>query len=801
MAGVVTLQAKDEKVWRLQGQKSTWIIDPRKGLLGAGGEARVYESFDVSNRNQRVAVKILDNAEEHDDPVLFHELEVLAKINSPHVVAIRDHGRFEEAGRLRFFIVMDYRDGSTMAQIIQGRPEGCNPKDLVRGEGADRTPLPYFSLDEWGYVFKQICSGLGAAHNQNVIHRDIKPKNIIVNLNTKEASIIDFGVARIGIDSSHTIVKGTMPYLAPEVLIDHRQTRFSDIYALAVTFYEALTGRCPFLRAGRNADTAGRLTEDAIKSYFAPPCFELPSAAIQDPDELRALLVAYLIHKGMAKDPDQRPKTADEFSKSLTKALSGRDSETIRRILDLEMRVKSIGDRLKATGDTAKVEALAQCSKELLELQQSGDICVGMTELRAAVDKQLGLCAKTMCKVGPIVQAFDMVRELLSRDPDDEGLISLHQELDVKKKAGAIERKIEEAQRHLQGSQLDFVAAESALHEALEIGGNLVVFRLLVEIDLRRCQNEIIQASSTRLKGLVDDAYEHQRYFDLLCWSEALIAILPDSTDARTLYQTALDRERRVHESVTSVINDISRGNFGEARRRVEALQATDPLHPVCDVLTTFIELTTGSADRAFDLKLGEWEVARLLWYEHPVLSRIAKVVDFKKRSDAQAIVLEAEVRLLELFLQKQEFAKAKAFRDRRGSQNPGLSAFDTEIDEGIKRSPELEQVLREAWGHRADGQLDDCVTMLKDIGVPPHNPMFLKLLVDTLYRGANLAFPNDLSRASMLVSEALQFDEGHQLSRKLERDISREKDLRRLKDIVSRANDLRGALSDEMGR
>jgi serine/threonine protein kinase len=206
-----------------------------EGRLGEGGSGVVYRGRDLRLERQ-VAIKILADALRDDELAwarLLREARLASQLNHPHIAAIYDLG--EEDGRA--YIVMEYVEGLALADLI---PEGGMP------------------LAQVGRYAAQISSALDFAHQQGVIHGDLKGSNIIV---TSEGNIklLDFGLGRrIPRNGMAEVTSaclplaeagataGTLPYLAPEVLRGNPTSRQSDVWALGVLLYQMATGELPF---------------------------------------------------------------------------------------------------------------------------------------------------------------------------------------------------------------------------------------------------------------------------------------------------------------------------------------------------------------------------------------------------------------------------------------------------------------------------------------------------------------------------------------------------------------------------
>lgn len=245
-----------------------------RGLLGVGGMGRVYLAHDLS-LNRPVALKLL-RRELADNPTLMarlvDEARAQARLQHPNVVTIYYIGNFEGAS----YFVMEHVRGKTLA-------------DLVEAEG----PLPW--ADALEYVI-QTARGLLAAHMRGMIHRDVKPSNVLLGdcasgATRAEVKVADFGLATSDEKSDGRFV-GTPFYAAPEQIAGAAPDFRSDIYALAITFYELLTGQVPF-----QADSL----EDMARMHRSAPRPQI--AADVAPWRLRQLILEM-----MDPDPERRPR-------------------------------------------------------------------------------------------------------------------------------------------------------------------------------------------------------------------------------------------------------------------------------------------------------------------------------------------------------------------------------------------------------------------------------------------------------------------------------------------------------------
>jgi hypothetical protein len=257
--------------------------------IGTGGMADVYKAVDES-LGRTVAVKVM-HAHFAADPTFAarfrQEARAAANLASPNIVNIYDWGQDADT----YYIVMELVHGSDLKSIIERK--GALPSRMVADIGA------------------QVCSALSVAHGYDVIHRDIKPHNIMVQPDGG-VKVMDFGIARAG-DSMMTqtgSVLGTAHYLSPEQAQGTPLTGASDLYSLGVVLYEAATGRLPFSADSPVAVAYKQVNEQAPAPHLVNPDI--------DPG-LEAVIV-----KAMAKQTADRYVSADDLRRDLNAVAQGR---------------------------------------------------------------------------------------------------------------------------------------------------------------------------------------------------------------------------------------------------------------------------------------------------------------------------------------------------------------------------------------------------------------------------------------------------------------------------------------------
>jgi len=262
-----------------------------EGRLGYGGMSTVHLALDTRLERQ-VAVKLLA---EHlaDDPTFVsrfqREAQAAARLVHPNIVQIFDSGRDERTGQ--YFIVMEYIEGQSCAEIL-------------RDDG-------WIEVDEAVAIIGQACEGLHYAHRHGVVHRDVKPGNLLRSRDG-EVKLADFGIAKATEQSSITqvgSVLGTAAYLAPEQARGEEAGPRADLYALGVVAYQLISGRLPY--------EATSLTELALKQQQEePPTLDTLVAAV-GPELADAVAIA------LALDPRDRYATAHEMGRAVSDAIRG----------------------------------------------------------------------------------------------------------------------------------------------------------------------------------------------------------------------------------------------------------------------------------------------------------------------------------------------------------------------------------------------------------------------------------------------------------------------------------------------
>ncbi|MHA6967132.1 Stk1 family PASTA domain-containing Ser/Thr kinase [Glutamicibacter bergerei] len=298
---MITPERPDQLVGQVLGHR--YRLDT---LIALGGMSRVYRAMDL-NLHRSVAVKVLDENFASESLVrerFESEAIIAANISHPNVVSIRDHA----ISGSHVYLVMEYVRGQNLAEVIEERGR-FTPRQMLS-------------------ILERICSGLRAAHLEGIVHRDMKPANVLLSDNG-EIKITDFGLARAA--SAHTqsaTLVATLSHVSPELVSGAPSDSRSDIYAVGIMIYQMLTGQLPFPMTNPAA-----MMKHHLDSPMPMPSNLVPGLS-EDLDEL----VRYCTEK----DPERRPQNAGfllddviQIRSTLTDDELDLDAESLGDVSDL----------------------------------------------------------------------------------------------------------------------------------------------------------------------------------------------------------------------------------------------------------------------------------------------------------------------------------------------------------------------------------------------------------------------------------------------------------------------------------
>jgi len=610
----------------------------------------VYRARD-SRMGRQVAIKTLTEDFTDDPSILqrfYHEAEKTGKLKHPNIVTVYDLGEQDGAP----YIVMELVDGQSLESLIK----------------EDRTPL----LEKLRIV-EQVCSALGYAHQNDVIHRDVKPANVIVQQDGV-AKLLDFGIAReeknnLGLTRTNAVV-GTVPYMAPERLRGDPLDARSDIFAVGVMLYQTLTRQLPF------QGEEGVLVIKLMSEKHPP----LGTYLQEYPLALDGIL-----DRSLAKNPDERYATAEEMGAELFAIIDELKREHIE---DMMLQIKRLSQEQQFVQARDALQQLLKLDHQHTEARRM------LSEVQRHLSRKqrdeqaqrLSLQAEDLIRDREFVQAIDLLDQAAQLVPDDKIVARLIEETRRKR---VLQEKIERFVRKAETARLagDFDGAKAIMQEAMEVDE----------------QDPRLLAAYAALARQVEEASQRAKAWELIEQARAEL------------------RERRYAESL-------------QVLRQIEQI---DPFHPELQGLLSSATTGAQQEIRRKVLDEVEAVVARAATHEQAqsALETIQAAIE-KSGSDPALLRLQAQVmRQVKEFTGKrlvEETAReCRAKLDASPSEalqivqaallqlpgNENLLALQTSIEDRLARQSLEERrsdLLKQAHQALSEGRFADAVKVLE---------------------------------------------------------------------------------------
>jgi len=475
--------------------------------LGEGGYGAVYEAKDV-NLERRIALKIMlpsRAASREYVAKFFREARTAAQLSHPNVVAVHGVGLDKESNI--YFLAMEFVEGRTLHDVLQ-----------------ERGPLPIAEACE--YVI-QSCRGLAAAHERNIIHRDIKPGNLMITPGGA-IKIADFGLAKVyeGEGGAQSTVIGTPYFMPPEQFEGRAKDGRTDIYALGVTFYYMLTMQRAHTGAGPAQILLSVMTKEPVSVLDHRP--DLPAG------------IWPIVRRMIDRDLDARYSNCTEIVRDLEQLLGGGEEE-IEQIYCGSCGVPNPPDASECSG----------CKASLLEICP---VCGGED---AAGTKFCGNCganipaeravaalvdeARTFLAAGRLTRAREKLQQAHERSPDNLAAGELLKELEARREQRDVHR---DAIRDLLAKGRVAEAKERLALAAAQFPESVEIAEVAREVEAALAGPETTGAVS----GVSDTVAEARRLEQAGRVREALVAwrgvrlLLPNDDEARACESRLAER-------------------------------------------------------------------------------------------------------------------------------------------------------------------------------------------------------------------------------------------------------------------
>jgi eukaryotic-like serine/threonine-protein kinase len=638
-------------------------------VLGKGGMGVVYKAIDPSI-GRLVAIKMITSNFADDPGFLkrfYREAQSTGKLQHPNIVIVHDLGEHEGNP----FLVMEFLEGVSLDTIIR-----------------EERPLP---LIEKLNLIIQGCNGLQYAHERNVVHRDIKPGNLMVLNQSNTVKIVDFGIARIEDDGNVTLpsqVIGTIQYMSPEQINGKPVDGRSDVFSMAVVLYQLLTFKLPF---------SGKDTGSTLLKIINEPSSPLSKYLQTYPPELDLIL-----QRGLAKSREDRYQTAEEFASDLTQV-----QEQLRRAAVSEYLL--VAEDLLARGELSK--AREQCLQILRVDRQNNRGKELLQEVQQRVKKQQrGEQAQQLlanAQEASAAQEFDRallyLEQAIELDSENQELRSLRESV-TEARTRAEQRR--NAMKRAQSAQYagDLTEALSAVEQAIALDSSDSEARLLcaeikLEIEQRKRQMEI--------QGLVEDAQRQisSRQFtaalEALKKAQTLDPAAPVITELVSLAATGQEQERRrktldrltagIQEALNQDAFQMASERCDEALKLLPDERSLLKLKSIADrqrqaaEKRQFIEEQISGARKLLDNKQTETALHNLeaACARYPSEASLLSVLTIIQQTLQQE---KAEARKNECIQRSKEALRGKRFDEAIGLLETGFAELN---------SPELEDLLQ----------------------------------------------------------------------------------------------------------
>jgi len=506
---------------------------PVLSVLGVGGMGVVYRAMDKSV-GREVAIKTLTEATNELRQRFLLEARS-GILNHPNIVTVYDF--CEQDGNP--YIVMEFVPGDSLENLLRSGHK--------------------FSLIEKLEMIRQLCLGLGYAHQKGVVHRDIKPANIMVQPDNN-IKIVDFGVARLEKVSGQTqtgMVIGTFHYISPERLLGKPADGRADIWSAGVILYLLLTGQLPF--PGDDPATLHRVVkeqQEPLSKFLTdyPPALD------------------HLVNTALAKNPAERYETAEDMATDIEAINEGLKRDHIAGVLtNLQPLIQQeqwnsvrpvLVDLQKLSPKNTELKRLLRDVQDKLSRQQK------TVQLR-----QLLSDAEEAVLSQRFADALEIYNQALEIEPSNYEITEkIEHTRQLKERADKVAQLLDESREARKRS--DFTAAGQLIERALQLDERNTDLRnerarILQDADRAGRQRALLQYNSTARNQI-----SARQYTDAIQSLHAALEIDPTDAETQQLFQEALDRqeEQRRRKIIEQIVAEISESIASEDPERALVL-------------------------------------------------------------------------------------------------------------------------------------------------------------------------------------------------------------------------------------
>jgi len=722
-------------------------------VIGKGGMGIVYRAKDPL-LDRMIAIKIMTiSTAEYPDLLqrFFREAKATAILQHANIVTVYELGEHEGSP----YLAMEYLEGASLESLLR------TGKDLTLMQKID--------------IIVQTCQGLSYAHQRGIVHRDIKPGNIMV-LKEGSVKIVDFGIARIG-DTTFTRtgqVMGSLNYMSVEQLNDKLQVdQRTDVYSTGVVLYQMLTGALPF-----DGENMGAVLMKILND--APPPFSKYISSY--PPEIESITM-----KALAKDREQRYASADELALDL---------------VQLRDRLKDefIGIHMQRAESLLHEDHLSEANNELLEVlkldrhhTRAASILRGLRkriekEQSAERARQLREQAREAIVREDYDPALNLLDQAISLDTTDGDLRSLRIKVQAAKaEFDHIEQLMQQAEDARRAGNLD--AAKQAIEEVLPLRPDDPRVKSLYRFIQKELEELSRQRQLDRLLEAARKEMENQRFtaaFDILKEAEE---VAPDAPALRLLQQALFAareqeserqkeqkqrKEIRVGRAISEAQGYVQKGDYAEALNVLERAQEQTDSPEIKDFLRTVRNQSQAFAQARSEtlsharrlLQAGQPESALAVLQAAP--GSYSKLEEFQElfaecnKSVDRAASIRSTVTRVEQCIEQQGLDEAETLIKVALQSHPGESALSDllqRVAEERARVRRLRQskLLDAARSAMSRMDLKESVNLLTSTSWDPASPLAKEAA--TLLERARIA-EEEVARGCADIQEAIDREE-----------------------------------------